>query len=292
MTELNNIDNLDIDTMSTTCRDSPKDTDRQYSKILEWEDDLPDKVFYKAPIENQFINRNPKTNKWCTRFAMSYIINALNILEWSDVRTTGEQLRYNKKDRDYNKWDTLQSALDEARELWYIEWYSKVQWDYQLKKALSEWKLIYTGSSRCSWALTNKDKVFTPINYEWLWHWFNMCWYDELYYYWANSFWKNRWDNWFFKIKHEDIKYLFTTYAIMDKKDVDLMKKQISKDKKDIELAVSLGITNWQRLKENITREEAVLLVIRTMNILLKDIKTNKEALKLVNKILWDKIQK
>lgn len=223
--------------------DAPDKRDYLLEDYLEfsWLEEKQTKRPYK-----EIILRDQKQEPACTRFALMHISNWQNINEYN-----AQWYKYEQKNPldIWNAWSKnkyLQSALNEAKNNWYIEWYVRVKKNVDdIRKALSMWMYIYTGSYDWLW---NNWKP--PYNYvkrkdsKLSWHARPIV-DDEpnnKRFVVANSFWTGRWAKWYFYLPYDNLSSTFSLYAIVDKDDSWKFKlfKQHQKAKEFIELAKDL----------------------------------------------------
>jgi hypothetical protein len=95
-------------------------------------------------------------------------------------------------------------------------------------------------------------------NWTKIWHAFDITWKDEIYHSYdklfkhVNSYWKDRWDKWYWYIKEKDIDKLYTAYIFIDKKDDEYFKnfKTIQKAKQWLKIFKELYEIWNPRLKK------------------------------------------
>lgn len=220
--------------------DKPRDEDRRY-ELVYWEDDtLPNKVLLGngVPIQSQFISRNPSTDMACGSYGIGHATNVANAIEnsqeyilchmhrWDFVAfyTDIYEERYNMN--PLTDWSYLQHQIDFARKKDLIAGYARVRSAAQMRQALSNWHLIYTGTSNIDWWATidNDNKA---VRGRWYWHAFCIDWYDWKRFRCRNSWGPGYMDNGWFWIHEDDIDVLFSKYVIFDKKDQEIVNRFI-----------------------------------------------------------------
>lgn len=73
-------------------------------------------------------------------------------------------------------------------------------------------------------------------------------------------------------MRREDIKYLFTVYALIDFENLDeLQKEKIRRDEESKQRMFDAGIWNGERPNDPVTREETVLMLDRLYQKIQKD---------------------
>lgn len=160
----------------------------------------------------------------CTRFALGHIVNGNNLNEyknnWQEYKQVNPIEYWNKG----WKIKSLQATLSEFRRWGLIEWRvviksDKVNW---IKKALSMWMFVFTGSD--NWL---RGIYKSPRNYmkrkDWkiVWHAWSIVWDEPANerFVVINSFWDDRWDSWYFYLPYKDIDSCFSLNCIVDKDD-------------------------------------------------------------------------
>lgn len=259
-----------------TALDIPAVTDYQYDEMIVWvdriwSDQLPNEVLYnKTPTYNQGATNNPSTIYACTRYGTTHSWNEMNANEWSDVKIDPIQQRVialEKYGAVINRGDSLRSALQQAKDEWFIEWYAIVKTMYDIKHALAKWYCIYTGTSFADWKKTRSTGVFEALPAGSYGHAFCFIGYNEKWVIARNSYWSAyTYDGieWSFLIRREDVKRMFTMYALIDKQDVDKIKLQKMKaDAESKRRMVDMGIRNWQNENDPVTRWQVALMLDR-----------------------------
>ena len=135
-----------------------------------------------------------------------------------------------------------------------IEWWVVIK-DRKIetiRKALSLWTYIYTGSNNRQRPSRLKSPYKIKRRFDWRIVWHAFCIVEDLpeqeCLKACNSFWPKWWDKWYFLIPYEYIPDLFTLYAIVDKNDSNYFKiiRQKEKAKQFIALAKELYY-NWDQ---------------------------------------------
>ena len=198
----------------------------------------------------------------CTRYALTAIINAYNILE--DLNTEWKLIR---DPIDPSTPDdgirSLQRRVDDAKKAGLIEGYVSIQrvwWKYtngttqtketrlqQIKKAIDSGYFLYTGSDKVDSSAWWKNPIIS-WKASGVGHAFDLVSDNETYHSTgdlikiANSFGRDYADNGYNYIKEENIDKLFTVYVIIDRKDASFFQtfKQQQKAKQLIALAKDL----------------------------------------------------
>ena len=245
--------------------DEPDERDFLYSEYVEW---LWDKIKFpwrELKVWNQY--DQSETYKWCSVYWLTAIYNGNQIIEfrkqWMEFeqedprwkRTTFQAERWY-----WDSWASLQDVMKFFKNHWLIDWYTRAVNAQECKNAIKNWFWIYTWSKKCSWSKTSKAKQFV-YDEDWANHCFSIVDYDDNWLWAINSFWEWWWDKGWFYIPDENYKYLFTTYAIIDHDDTGKIDEL--RYKMEFNKAVELGITNWTRPDEPMTRREWAVMVYR-----------------------------
>jgi len=200
--------------------DKPRDTDLIYETLFGSTSENSPKELLPPHIQDQ--SANDSTRMACSRYWLVNAINAQNLavskidgMRFYEIvaKTCWENyLKVNpsaKKDGA-----TLQSALDQFVELWYITGYSRLNGISDMKHSIDNIRPIYTGSKKCNWHTVRDDKKYT------LWegyaHIFCIVGYNESSWIAINSYWPN---NGVFYIDFSFTDSLFSCYSISDKRD-------------------------------------------------------------------------
>lgn len=246
------------------CYDEPKSLDYKFEDVFQemLGGMLPTEVnLISASIQNQWLQRNPSTAYACTCFGLSHNID---IEAQSDI-TKGEDLWAQALQRwaSLTEGWYLQKALDMGRELGYVIWYSIVSWLNQIKTALNNSQVIYTGSNQIDWKATisNGNIVIVGNSYG---HCFTIQGYDDTkqLLICRNSYWPDYMDNGLFYIRYSDIWCLFTTYAVTDKQNAQTIlnfKQKLMEQ--NTQRLIDLWITNGQNPDLNVTRWEIFIML-------------------------------
>ena len=248
----------------------------------QWEDmfgseTLPSEVmYYKSETYNQWLENNPSTKYACTRYGTTHAVNENNVVEGSNIITDPIQewiVAIEKYGAKVNSWDSLRSAVDQARDRKLIAWYAVCKNKEQIMQSLAKWYCLYTWTLKADRNTTKRTGIFSQWNS--YWHAFAIVWYDKDGIIARNSYWPTRSDykgyKWHFLIKWEDITALFTIYSMIDNQDIDAITAQKKKkDEESKKRMKDLWIRNGQRPTEPVTREECVLMLDRLYTLLNK----------------------
>lgn len=272
--------------MENACTDCPRLSDWKYSDLF-WSIQAKKEFPKNTTIANQGIDWKYRMS--CTRQAMAHISNGQNIIEWvwENVHLAFQMWdEYLKKDPDAIRlWATLQSSLDQFLSRKIISWYSTVRRVDEAKDALDSGRFIFTGSQNGDWRYVRTNKQYRiRTDGKTMWHAFAIVWYDGDNFIGLNSYWK---DNWYFTIPSKLFNTLFTRYAISDFRDREIINNQhqTMNDKEGAE-AQALGIWNWERSNDTVTRLESAKMTLRALKIQQADNQKVQEAIKDIRTIL------
>lgn len=249
-------------------RDEPDERDYVYEEVF-WSGEVTEKVkFPKEHLIVQDQSKDKKTRMACTRFWMTHIHNAQQIIEhWPNytqliAKTVWEEyLKDNPKAEQDGA--TLQSVLNQFKKLWLITWYAKCVTDEARKQAIDRWQWILTGALYWDWIYVRDHAEYRDrTDGKEAGHIFSIVWYNDIGWIALNSFWPN---NGYFTIPYLYTSSLYSTYAIIDKDEKGEL--QAHKDKLLLEEAKRLWIWNGNNPKMNISREDTVLMLMRSRNI-------------------------
>lgn len=216
----------------------------------------PFKVIWQGlQIQNQWLKSITKMA--CGSFQIVHATNAMNIEEWLLLRISGERhwLQFveeyaAKYLKDYGKdpleyGSILQDQLAFGRASGYIDSYYKVRGVDQMESAIDRNQVISTGSNKISRKSTAKSPFYAVRTKNGSGHLFCIVGYNKInrYFIAVNSYGTEKYDNWLFYIPYDMIDVLYSTYALVDKKDVRnknrfLLELQASK--------VQLQISEWK----------------------------------------------
>lgn len=254
---------MEIKNIQFNAINSPDDSRNiKFSEIAwEWESiKVPSEYYMKYPyISNQWSSMD------CTAHSQSWASNENNGMEASKYWWDATPLIISPYElwdfgrsiwKITSEWGYINWAFKYLIKWWYITWYTVVsKTEAELKKAiLRNWALV-TWSNSITW---NRFLPWWVAIYEKNspWHAFRIDWWNDKI--WAfrvtNSWWEDWWDKWFFWIKYQDIKYLYTVYAFHD-----------TDDESKILRAKAKKLWVWNGVDENIvaTRKECVIIASR-----------------------------
>ena len=249
-------------------RDEPDPRDYVYEDLF-W-DTSPTKkvVFPRDVLIVQDQSKDTRTRMACSRFAWIHIHNAQQIIEhWPAYEQESAQefrLEYLRDTPKAEKqWATLQSVLNQLKKTGRIEWFVKCSTIEEEERCMDRWWFIITGALYGDWAYVRDYHIFrNRTDGLSAWHLFAKVSYDKNNHIALNSFWSN---NGYFFIPKTLNDTLYTRYAIIDKDETWSL--QAHKDKLLLEEAKRLWIWNGNNPKMNISREDTVLMLMRSRNV-------------------------
>ena len=255
--------------------DTPDSRDYLYEDFMkEYSEWVPHKIWDKNKIEiwDQF--DQPTTYKACTCYWLTGIYNWYNVAEWEKYWKEFKQENPRWKWEAYqatrwrpNKWSSLQAMMKFFKSRKLIDWYLRATTIEWMKNAIDNWFEIYTWTNSCSWRATWKAWVFT-YKKNGGWHCFYLADYNDKWFLAVNSFWKDWGDEGAFIVPYKDVRYLFTTYVIIDHDDKWVLEK-LNFDR-EYEEAIKLWITNWTRPDDPASRKEVAVMNYRLYKMLKK----------------------
>lgn len=252
-----------------TCIDLPRESDYNFWDMFEPE---PIGATWMIRYNNTPILNQGRTMA-CTCFWLAKCCNEENY--YDDWKITDA---FKIRDIALTKWASattgwsLQSARDLGRELWLITGYTNCRSVEECKQALSKGNLIHTWTNKCNWVETHLTKYFVPKDSS-PWHCFAIIGYDDSKqaFIAANSSWETFGDKWLFYIKYSDYDKLFTTSALLDKKDkIIITNYKKMKDEEAIKKSVQAWIISETNLDKPATRYELAIMFGRLLDKLWK----------------------
>lgn len=209
--------------------DQPKEGEHEYETLFGSSDSQAGNVFYPREIQNQWAKAI--TRMACSRYGMCHAVNAQNhAVQWKDgmrfyeIPWEGMWENYLKVNPSAEKQGaTLQSALEQFMELWYITWYSRISTIADMKDSLNNTRPIYTGSQVGDWSYVTTDhKYRVRTDGRVVGHCFCIVWYNDSSWIAINSYWTS---NWVFYIPFNLTDTLFSRYSISDSRDEEIFSK-------------------------------------------------------------------
>ena len=252
--------------------DIPAPTDYEYYDVMRlWDSTItiPEQVVNRVVNSyDQSQDNNPNTRYACTRYGTIHSINENNAYEGSAIVTDPvpeRAIALEEYGAVIDRWDSLRSALIQARDRKQIEGYALCKDTYQMKYALASGQNLYTGTMKCDWTETQRTGVFTV--WSGYWHAFAIVGYLPEWLLALNSYgakYNYKWYTGCFLIKWEDVPSLYSVYALIDKANIDeLQKEKIRQDNISKERMKQMWIWNGLREEDPVTRWEVVLMLDR-----------------------------
>lgn len=250
-------------------------------------------------FQNQYAEWYPMG---CVYYSSSEHDNYLNKRDKIDTRTKGSELCDISTTWSPIDWDYTINWAKLLKELSHIKWFFAVKTVDEALEILSNWNNIHVGSNSISYSKTKKAPYIAVLT-GWPWHCFHIIGYnntDSVIAY-SNHIIppkcfiikdsSNGFDNWFFYIRIVDFyNALFPTklFFTNDTTLIDNYKKKMlqAMNLDSAKLMFLLGLTNWERPVDKISREEALALNFRVMksilegSVTLEDITSAEEELK------------
>jgi len=206
--------------------DQPQEGEHEYETLFGSSDSQWSNVFYPPSIQNQ--GAEDITRMACSRFGMVHAVNAQNLavhkVDWMrfyEIPGKWVWENYLKVNPSARKdGATLQSVLEQFKNLWYITGYSRLNSIADMKASIDNTRPILTGSKNGNWNTVRDDHKYT------LWtgyaHIFCIVGYNESSWIAINSYGAN---NGVFYIPFELTNTLFSRYSISDSRDEEVFAK-------------------------------------------------------------------
>lgn len=249
--------------------DRPDDRDFLNSEIFwgTWSKQEVVLLWSSVPIQNQFIKRNPSTNMACTSYWVGHWVNVMNNLDWDSQYIDCFELwkvfidKFSKEYKDkywmnpVTDWAYLQDALKNAKDQGYIIGYGKTFWVVEMEDAISRWQPLFTWTKSIDREATKKD-WYAVIGTGYA-HAFLIDWYNETHFRCRDSKGEKTLDNGRFRLDKNDIKNLFSVYALIDVKQertfskflekIEKAKANIRSGQKPVTILEKIAYNNIQR---------------------------------------------
>jgi len=216
---------------------------------------------------------------WCVHFSASMNDNYSNWRDKQNERSTGWQVVRVSPTFSPDHGDYINAWPKALLKLWHIEWYFTVSWLHNILYQIAQKNIIHVGSNTIDWGKTYRNN-FEAVIGRGSWHAFQLIWYNNtsqkyIYKWWEISPYsliaKNSYDSKpYFCIKFDDFdRALYPTkyYFVNTKKSILQHKKDIMNNltHKSAKLTFLLWIWNGQDPKQNITREDANVMIYRAL---------------------------
>jgi len=220
-------------------RSIPRKTDRKWSELFGGEIiTSKDRLWLEKEMfsQNQWIERDPSTEMGCNAFSATHGMNTMQLLEEKYDLLFWEKVRYDFVDwvrprHTKRGWDDpivvgslLQDMLDYLLYKEYIIWYVKCETLKDHKEALNKGMVILTGSRNFDWRETRKAPYIAVVKPWSPGHFFCEVGYDD-----EKQLLHNRqsygeaYDNDHFHTRYADIGQLYSSYALIDKRETDVV---------------------------------------------------------------------
>lgn len=209
------------------CWDSPSNQDILYSDLMGSEWEYPERVLRwdKNTVYNQGLD--PYTKMACGSYWIMHWVNIYNLTDWEKEQDPIELWKLFVKAYKTDSYDpvvkgtSLQNQVDFATKQKHIAGYVRINKldKNEYKKNLSEWRVIYTGSSNINWKKTRDSKDKFAVIEKGAGHIVLIRGYWPKGLVIRNSYWPNYMDDWDFYLRWEDIGALFSCYVLIDYKD-------------------------------------------------------------------------
>ena len=180
-------------------------------------------------IYDQSITRTPSTSWACGATASCWAVNAANYEEGSDVYID----RVDAWNEQLAAWNAgVSSGSSMASWIEYMSenhvigsWYIP-ETPEEVHIAMSKWHNVWSGSNQIDRSKTKWGDNYAVYGSS-TWHFFALSISDSLYreFTWANSYWTNNYDEWYFHTKREDLNKLYTCIAFVDTQDIETIDK-------------------------------------------------------------------
>lgn len=245
--------------------DNPSEYDILWEDYAEWWESKKVLDQVKLKVRNQ--NAQKETYKACSAYGLTYIYNWYQAVEYKNNGIEFEQddPRWKREafqaERGYpNSWASLQDMMCFFKKRGLIDWYVRCKTAQECKNAINNWCLIYTGSNKCNWSKTGKNKEFY-YDPNWAAHCFAVvdCYDGGLIA--INSFGETWGDGGYFKIPDAEYEHIYSTYAVIDHDDTGKLWELVFNAQ--FQKAIELGITNWTRPDDPVTRKECAVIWYR-----------------------------
>ncbi len=220
-------------------------------------------------VYNQFHQKT--TYKACTCYGLWSIYNWNNVQEYNSKWFNYKEEDPKHKRHAYqtmrwrpNVWSSLQNMMKYYIKNKRIEWYMRAKTLEWVKNAIDNWFLIYTWTNKCNWRKAGSKWEFV-YDKKWGWHCFAIIWYNKDWLIAVNSFWTDRWNDWYFTIKYEHFKYLYSMNVIVDKDDSWILNNL--KYENEFKKAIELWITNGSDADKPATKKQVSVMIYRSLQL-------------------------
>ena len=255
-------------------RDTVDERDYEYEAVFWNEVILPAIcIIDDGDYQNQWLEEI--TRNMCVYFSNAHWSNIMNHFEGSDVRIQWKDLWLKALELwrlDVDEWAYISDWPRTLRDLWLIKGWVKVSSINSIKSSIVNQRPVAVGSNQIDWK-TWYTKPYVLWWPKWGWHAVLIIWYDDSYEWGCfiikNSYWDEKYDWGKMYLPYKDLDLLFPSrYSLIDEEDELLKYKKETMENIDLELAkegFELGLWNWLSPRENISRQEAVVVIMRAM---------------------------
>lgn len=248
------------------CYDVPDERDYLYSEVCWNEWTIPDEYIIddSEDYQNQWLE--DITKYMCVFYSSTHWVNILNELEWlwEENKSWKESWLFAYKEWLLNvkRWACLSSWPKIMKELWYIKGYTLCKTEYDVKKSIVEWRPVVVWSNQLKWWWPCSPKNS-------YWHAVLIIWYNKEWFIIKQSYWKEKYNEWknLLLYKHFD-KLFYSKYSLIDIENPILKYKKNIMKNINIDMAKAwfeLWLWNWKNATDNISREEAVTVILRAI---------------------------
>ena len=160
----------DLPEETTLELDQPREGEHEYETLFGSSDSQGGNAFYPRQIQNQGLK--PRTRMACSRYAMAMAVNAQNHavqgkdgMRFYEIPGEGVWETYLKVNPQAEKEGaTLQSVLEQFKELGYITGYSRVSTIADMKASIDNTRPILTGSKNANWVSVRDKHIYEVGN--------------------------------------------------------------------------------------------------------------------------------
>lgn len=220
-----------------------------------------------SEFQNQYLQE--RTRMACGSYSVGHATNAENVEKkqypavkaiWKDLREI--QIERYRGDPRYGSYhhDNIRMMEDE----WFIAEKYNVSWVTQMKMALYKNNVVSTGSRNIRFRDMAKEGKHTIIIWPWPWHLFCIVGYDDArgVFIVKDSAGTELRDNGLFYIPYTAIHVLYPCIALVTKENEEVA-SQIEKDKRTLDNAIRVGLTNGHFLEAYAERWQAAIFFAR-----------------------------
>lgn len=255
--------------------------------------------------DNQVLNQ--WATKWCVAVGTTDGVNnglaTVGLPAWKNFVDLVNYIRDNLDDQIDNRGTWIKNWPIWARKLWWIKWFSYITSIDDIKKALTYWLSVASGTNQLSWSETRKNN-YVAVLWDGWGHHMNICGYEEnwvvvwadgreyKWYFIIENSWGDKWwhsgyyyvpfdiaEKTFFNTKIsmvvDTLKNSEYAKEILKKLEDEIEKKNITTEKEiilqniDIEEAKKMfeaGFWNWKRPRDPMSRQEVMTVFGRLLD--------------------------